>query len=67
MTGMVKLTYWLGWVFFAVAVISRILLTTSLGARMIDIHVLPRNFMQLTFLFFLASIASYTCSRRSQA
>lgn len=67
MTGMVKLTYRLGWVFFAVAVISRILLTTSLGERMAEIHVLPRNFMQLTFLFFLASIASYTCNRSSQA
>ena len=67
MTGMVKLMYRLGWVFFVVALIARILLFTSLRERMIDVDVLPRNFLQLTFLFFVASIASYTCNQASKA
>lgn len=66
MTGMVKLTYRLGWVFLAVALVSRILLTTSLRERMIEINVLPRNFLQLTVVFFLASVASYAYHQTSK-
>lgn len=66
MTGMVKLTYWLGWVFFVVALISRILLTTGMRERMIEANVLPRNFMQLTIVFFLASVATYTYNQISK-
>ena len=60
MTGMVKLTYRLGWVFFAVSLVSRVLLATGLRERMVGMNVLPRNFLQLTVVFFLASVASYT-------
>ena len=64
---MVKFTYWLGWVSLAAAVVARILLPTSAGVRMAAMHILPRNFLELTVVFFLASIASYTCSRSSKA
>lgn len=63
MDGLVRLAYWLGWVFLALAVIGRILLFTSLAERMIDANVLPRNFIQLSFLFFLISIATAVCHR----
>lgn len=67
MTGMAKLTYWLGWLSLALAVIGRILLLTGAREHMVAASVLPRNFAQLTVIFFLASIASYTCQRSSQA
>jgi len=63
MQGLVRLTYWLGWVFFALAVIGRILVYTSLKDRMIDASVVPHNFLQLAFLFFLASIATTLMNR----
>ncbi len=58
MRGLVRLTYWLGWVFLVAAVIARILLYTSMKDRMIDTSVLPRNFFELSFLLFVISIAS---------
>lgn len=64
MDGLVRLTYWLGWVFFVLAVIGRILLFTSVSEHMIDANVLPRNFIQLSFLFFLISIATTFCNRQ---
>lgn len=63
MQGLVRLTYWLGWVCFAVAVIGRILTYTSLRERMIDASVVPHNALQLAFLFFLASIATALIDR----
>ncbi len=67
MTGMAKLTYWLGWLSLVLAIIGRILLMTGLHDHMTEAQVLPRNFVQLTVVFFLASIASYTCNRLSKA
>ncbi|HVP43771.1 MAG TPA: hypothetical protein VMS96_10080 [Terriglobales bacterium] len=66
MEGMVRATYWLGWVFFAIAVIARILLLTSVKDSMVAMSVLPRNFIQLSFLFFVAAIASYVCGKVSK-
>ena len=63
MQGLVQLTYRLGWVFFVLAVIARILSYTSLRERMIDASVMPHNFLQLAFLFFLASIATTLVNR----
>ncbi len=63
MDGLVRLTYWLGWVFLALAVIGRILLLTSVSEHMISANVLPRNFIQLAFLFFVISIATSVCHR----
>lgn len=63
MQGIVRLTYWLGWVFMAVAVIGRILTYTSLRERMMDVGIMPHNALQLSFLFFLASIATALVER----
>lgn len=65
MDGLVRLTYWLGWLCLAAAVIGRILLLTSVAERMIDANVLPRNFVQLSFLFFLISIATHLYHRQN--
>jgi uncharacterized membrane protein YhaH (DUF805 family) len=64
MDGLVRLAYWLGWVFLALAVIGRILLLTSVSEHMIAANILPRNFIQLSFLFFLISIATTVCHRQ---
>jgi preprotein translocase subunit SecG len=58
MQGLGRLTYWLGWVFLALAVFARILVYTSLRDRLVDSGVLPRNFFELAFIFFVISIAS---------
>ena len=63
MQGIVRGTYWLGWVCFAVAAIGRILTYTSLRERMVDVSVVPHNFLRLAFLFFLASIATALMDR----
>ncbi len=67
MEGMVRITYGLGWVFLALAVIGRILLATSVSERMIAMNILPRNFIQLSFLFFVIAIASALASRGSRS
>ena len=64
MQGLVRLTYWLGWVFLGLAVVARVLTYTSLLERMIDWNVLPRNFFELAFLSFLVSIASSFMERQ---
>ncbi len=66
MQGIVRVTYALGWLFFILAIIGRVLLRTSVAERMIAIDVLPRNFIQLSFLFFIISIASYCGARLSR-
>ncbi len=58
MQGLVRLTYWLGWVFLALAVVGRALLYTSLRERMIEASVVPHNALQLSFLFFIIAIAT---------
>ena len=63
MQGIARLTYQLGWVFMAVAVIGRILTYTSLRERMQDVGVMPHNALQLSFLFFVAAIASALVER----
>lgn len=63
MTGMVRLAYWLGWVFLCLTLVARIFVYTSLVDRMIAWGVLPRNFLQGAFLFFLISIATALYNR----
>ncbi len=67
MERIVRATYGLGWLFLALAVIGRILLVTSLSERMIAMNVLPRNFIQLSFLFFIIAIASSLACRGSKS
>ena len=61
MPGLVRLTYWLGWIFLAIAVIGRFLVYTSLRERMIDSNIVPHNALQLSFLFFVIAIATSVC------
>ncbi len=67
MEGIVRVTYGLGWACLALAVIGRILLLTSVSERMIAMSVLPRNFIQLSFLFFVIAIASALVGRGSKS
>ncbi len=67
MEGIVRVTYGLGWVFLALAVIGRILLQTSLSERMVAMSLLPHNALQLSFLFFIIAIASSVCARGSKS
>jgi len=64
MDGLVRVAYWLGWVFFVIAVLGRILLMTSFAERLIEANILPHNFLQLAFLFFLISIATTLYNRQ---
>ena len=63
MQGLVRLTYRLGWIFFALSVLARIVAYTSLSERMVYLGVLPRNFLQFSFLFFVAAIATALVER----
>ncbi len=63
MQGLIRLTYILGWVFLALAVIGRILLYTSMQDRMLQYSLMPHNALQLSFLFFLITVASYAYNR----
>jgi hypothetical protein len=57
-----RVLYNLGWVFFALAVVERILLLSPNIASMAMQHnVLPRNFFELSLLFFVISIATERC------
>jgi hypothetical protein len=67
MEGIVRVTYGLGWVCLGLAVIGRILLFTSLSTHMVAVNVLPRNFIQLSFLFFVIAIASSVCGNGSKS
>jgi hypothetical protein len=55
-------SYILGWVSAAVAIIYRVLWFGGLGARLFgaEPRVVPHNFMDLSILLFVISIASYT-------
>ncbi len=67
MEGIVRATYALGWVCLGLAIIGRILVLTSLSTHMIAVNVLPRNFIQLSFLFFVIAIASSVCGKGSKS
>ena len=65
--GLVRVTYFLGWLSFVAAVVERILLARGEFAQAaINHNVLPRNFLELSFFFFIASIATgHYCSKKT--
>jgi hypothetical protein len=68
MNGIARRTYALGWLFFLVAVVERIMLTKESVAAWATMHaVLPRNFLELSFLFFVITIASRACCAPDKA
>jgi hypothetical protein len=58
-----RATYVLGWLSLIAAVVERIAIMASQGVAERALHhqVLPFNFLELSFLFFLISIASGNC------
>jgi hypothetical protein len=62
MNAIAKRTYALGWLFLIVAIIERLLVTKESIAYFANAHnVLPHNLFQLSFLFFVITIASRAC------
>jgi len=68
MNAIAKRTYALGWLFFIFAVIERLLITReSVLNFAFTHHVLPNNLLQLSFLFFLITVASRACCSPDKA
>ena len=58
--SLVRLTYRLGWFFLLAAFAFRALLLTASGYQIVRATtVLPHNFLQLSALFFLISLATW--------
>jgi hypothetical protein len=54
--------YALGWFFFFVAVFERILINRESMLILAASHsIMPHNFLDLSFLFFVIAIATRTC------
>ena len=59
---MVRMTYMLGWIFFILACVERVaMMSASISRMALEQNVLPRNFFELSLLFFVAAIASERC------
>ena len=68
MNAIAKRAYALGWLFFIIAVIERLLLANESVHAFGTMHnVLPRNFFELSLLFFVITIASRACCARSSS
>jgi len=62
MNAIAKRTYALGWIFLLVGLIERALIIKESFLMMAYTHhVLPHNFLQLSFLFFVITVASRAC------
>ena len=59
---MARATYFLGWLFLIIGFVERGLMISNNMSRMaVERNVLPRNFIELSLLFFVISIASHLC------
>lgn len=69
MNAIAKRTYALGWLFLVIAVIERLVMMfkESLVPLAQEHAVLPHNFLQLSFLFFVITIASGACCQQQKA
>jgi hypothetical protein len=62
MNAITKRTYALGWIFLLVGLIERaLIMKESFLTMAYTNHVLPHNLLQLSFLFFVITIASRAC------
>jgi hypothetical protein len=62
MNAIAKRTYALGWLCLIVGLIERALIMKESFLMMAySNHVMPHNFLQLSFLFFVITIASRAC------
>jgi hypothetical protein len=59
---MVRTTYILAWIFFILACVERAaMISANINRMALEKNVLPRNFFELSLLFFVAAIASERC------
>jgi hypothetical protein len=62
MNAIAKRTYALGWIFLLLGLIERaLIMKESFLTMAYSNHVLPHNFLQLSFLFFVITVASRAC------
>ena len=62
MNAIAKRTYALGWLLFLVALIERLLITKESVRDFALMHnVLPHNILEVSFLFFVITVASRAC------
>jgi len=62
MNAIAKRTYAVGWLLFILAVIERLLITKESVLLFATSHyILPHNLFQLSFMFFVITIASRAC------
>lgn len=66
--GAARATYCLGWLFLIVALIERVLfaMSQSIADAAKQHWVLPYNFLELSLLFFVISIAGHCCQREDK-
>ena len=68
MNAIAKRTYAVGWLMFILAVIERLLITKESVLLFANAHnILPHNLFQLSFLFFVITIASRACCSPEKA
>lgn len=68
MNAIATRTYALGWLFLIVGLIERVLIMKESFLMMAwSNHVLPHNFLELSFLFFVITIASRACCAPEKA
>ena len=68
MNAIAKRTYAVGWLLFILAVIERLLITKESVLFFANSHnILPHNFLQLSVVFFVITIASRACCAPERA
>jgi hypothetical protein len=68
MNAIAKRTYAVGWLLLILAVIERLLITKESVLLFANAHnILPHNFLQLSVVFFVITIASRACCAPEKA
>jgi len=68
MNAIAKRTFALGWLFLLVGLIERALIMKESFLMMAyNNHVMPHNFLQLSFLFFVITVAARACCAPNEA
>jgi len=68
MNAIAKRTYALGWIFLLIGLIERVMIANEHVHDFANMHnVMPHNFLHLSFLFFVITIASRACCAPDKA
>jgi len=68
MNAIAKRTFALGWLFLLAGLVERALIMKESFLMMAyNNHVMPHNFLQLSFLFFVITIAARACCAPNEA